>query len=104
MGVKGVEVRLHILFYLFIDKVDTELFKGVELKDFKASNIQDTNKVDFLHGWVNQGGVTHVHKVTEETTKDILDDGGCSNSDSSQVLGLVDPLSTNLAFSINDKC
>ena len=59
---------------LFIDKVDTELLKSIELKDLKASNVQDTNEVDFLHGGVNEGAVAHVHQVSEETSKHILDD------------------------------
>ena len=87
---------------LFIDKVDTKLLESVELENLEAGNIQYTNEVDFLHGWVNQGSVTHVHKVTEETTKDILDDGGSSDSDGSQVLSLVDPLSSDLVLGVDE--
>ena len=84
------------LLQLLVTKIDTNLFEGIELKDFEASNIQDTNEVDFLHGRINQGIITHVHQITEETSKDVLDDGGKTNSDRIQVLGLVDPLSSNL--------
>ena len=82
--------------YLFIDKVDAELFKSVELKNLEASNIQHSNEIDLLHRGINQSVVTHVHKVTEESSKDVLDDGRKTNSDSIQVLSLVDPFSSNL--------
>ena len=84
------------LLKLFVDKVDHQLLQGVELKDLESSNVQNTNEVYFLHGGVNQSVVTHVNKVAEETTKDILDDGvdsGCYNSD---VLGLGHPFSADL--------
>ena len=82
--------------HLFVDKVDAKLFKCVEFENLEASNIQDTNEVDFLHGRINQGIITHVHQITEKTSKYVLDDGGKTNSDCIQVLGLVDPLSSNL--------
>ena len=82
--------------HLFVDKVDAKLFKCIELENLEASNIQDTNEVDFLHGRINQGIITHVHQITEETSIDVLDDGGKTNSDRIQVLGLIDPLSSNL--------
>ena len=91
-----------MIFYLFIDKVDAKLFKCIEFENFKTSNIQDTNEVDFLHGGVNQGVIAHVNEVSEQTTKDVLDDGRDSNSDSSQVLGLVDPLSADLVLGIDE--
>ena len=40
------------LLKLFIDEVDTDLFKGVELEDFKAGDVQHADEGDLLHGWV----------------------------------------------------
>ena len=34
------------LLELFVTEVDTDLFKGVELKNFKASNVEDADEVD----------------------------------------------------------
>ena len=82
--------------YLFIDKVDAKLLKSVELENLETSNIQNTNEVDLLHGGINQGVITHVNKVSEESSENVLDDGGQTNRDSIQVLGLVDPFSSNL--------
>ena len=82
--------------HLFVDKVDAKLFKCVEFKNLKTNNIQDTNEVDFFHGGINKCVVTHVHKVSEETAKDILDDWANSNIDSIYILGLVNPFSSNL--------
>ena len=53
------------LLKLFITEIDTNLLKGVELKDFKTSNIQHTNKVDFLHSWINEGSVAKINKPHE---------------------------------------
>ena len=70
-----------IRIYLFIDKVDTKLFKSVELKNLEASNIQDTDEIDFLHCRINQGAITHVNKISEKSSKDVLDDGRKTDSD-----------------------
>ena len=85
-----------IRIYLFIDKVDAKLFKSVELENLKTGNIEDTDEVDFLHGWVKESAVTHVHQVAEEATKDILDDRSTSDGNSVQILGFVHPFGTNL--------
>ena len=42
---------VHLL-KLLIDKVDTDLFKGVKLEDLEAGDVQHTNEGDLLHGWV----------------------------------------------------
>merc|ERR1711963_764684 len=41
------------LLQFLIDKVDGNLFIAIVFKDLKASNIQDSAKVDFFHGFVN---------------------------------------------------
>ena len=84
------------LLQFFVYQVDTDLFKSVELKDLKTGNIEYTNKVDFLHCRVNEGGVTHVNNVSEETTVNILDDRSSTHFTGVHVLGLAHPLGTNL--------
>ena len=51
--------------YLFIDIVDTDLLKTIVVKDFKTSNVKNSNISDFLHGWINQSLVTLVHNNPE---------------------------------------
>ena len=44
-------VITHLLQF-FIDKVDTDLLKRIELKNLEAGNVQHTNEGDLLHCWV----------------------------------------------------
>ena len=55
------------LLQLLVTKVDTDLFKGVKFEDLKTSNIQNSNEIDFLHGWINQGAVTQVNQPHEQS-------------------------------------
>ena len=89
------------LLELLVDKVDAKLLKSVEFENLETGNIQHTNKVDLLHGGVNEGSVTHVHQVSEETTVDVLDDGGGADSNGSQILCLVDPLCSDLVLGVD---
>ena len=84
------------LLQLLVTEVDTDLLEGVELEYLEASNVEDTDKVDFLHGGVDESAVAHVHQVTEQSAEDVLDDGGSPHGDGCQVLSLVDPLCPNL--------
>ena len=104
---KHKHVVVEELLQLFIDKVNAKLFKCVELKDLKPSNIQHTDEVNFLHGGVHKSCVTHVYKVSEETTKAILDDGSGADHYRVHILGLVHPFCANLKdYSFNNiiKC
>ena len=47
----SIEFITHLL-QLLVDKVDADLFKCIELKNLKASNIQHSNEGDLLHCWV----------------------------------------------------
>ena len=84
------------LLQLLVDKVDAELFEGVELEDLEAGNVEDADVVDLLHGGVEEGGVAHVHQVAEHAPEDVLDDGAHAHGARVHVLGLVHPLRANL--------
>ena len=90
------------LLQLLVDKVDTDLLKGVELEDLKTGDIQDTNKVNLLHGGVDESGVAHVHDVSEETAVDVFDDGASTDGNGNEILSLVDPLHANLELGIDE--
>ena len=47
----SIQFIAHLLQFL-VDKVDTDLFKGIELKNLETGNVQHTNEGDFLHCWV----------------------------------------------------
>ena len=96
-------LNAHLLQF-FVDKVDTDLFKGIEFKNLKAGDVQHANEGDLLHCWVagnkkskkkqkyltmfdtdnskysknltclHKSVVAHVYDVTEETPVDVLDD------------------------------
>ena len=89
-------VVIKVLLKFFVHEVNHQLLEGVEIENFKPSNIQHTNVVDFFHGRINQGVVTHVNKVAEETSEDILDDGICTNFNCVDTLGLSNPFHANL--------
>ena len=61
--------------YLFIHIVDANLLKAVVIKDFKSSNIQDTNVCDLLHGWIAKG---HVALINNDSERPLVD--GASNA------------------------
>ena len=48
----------------FVGVVDTQLLEAVDLKDFEASNIQDTNKGG-LGRWLIDSGVNTIHQTTK---------------------------------------
>ena len=47
----SIQFIAHLL-QLLVDKVDTDLFKRIELENLEASNVQHTNEGDLLHCWV----------------------------------------------------
>ena len=86
------------LLQLFVTEVDTNLLKGVVIKNFKPSNVQYTDEVDFFHGRVNQGTVAKIDKPHEETVVH----GSRQSSHSIQalvgILSLEDPFRSDLDF------
>ena len=86
------------LLQLFVTEVDTNLLKGVVIKNFETSNVQYTNEVDFFHGRVNQGTVTKIDEPHEETVVH----GSRQSSHSIQalvgILSLEDPFRSDLDF------
>merc|ERR1719323_898685 len=62
---KGEHVLVKELLQLLVDVVDTDLFKGVEFKNFKSGNVEHTNVVDLLHGWINQSLITLINNNSE---------------------------------------
>ena len=49
------------LLQLLIDVVDTDPLETVVVKDLKASDVEDTDVGDLLHGGVTESLVTLVH-------------------------------------------
>ena len=47
----SIQFIAHLL-QLLVDKVDTDLFKRIELENLEASNVQHTNEGDLLHCWI----------------------------------------------------
>ena len=45
------------LLQLFVDKVDADLFEGVELEDLESSDVEDADERHLLHGWILIGGI-----------------------------------------------
>ena len=55
------------LFHL-IAKVDTKLFKTIEFKDFKTSNVQYSNKDSFLHSFIHKSVITLLHNEVKDSS------------------------------------
>merc|ERR1719312_79080 len=93
---KGEHVLVEELLELLVDVVDTDLLKGVELKNLKTGNIQDTNVGDLLHGRINKGLVTLLNNNSEgslvDSTSNTTDRVGSSGTGGA----LGDPLSSDL--------
>merc|ERR1719394_893571 len=93
---KGEHVLVEELLELLIDVVDTDLLKGVELKNLKTSNIQYTNVGDLLHCRVNQSLITFINNNSEgslvDSTSNTTDRVGSSSTGGA----LGDPLSSDL--------
>ena len=87
---------VEVLLKLFVHKIDHQLFKGIEIENFKSSDIQHPNVVDFFHGWIDQGIVTHVNKISEKAAEDVFDYGIQANLNSVDILGFGNPFCSNL--------
>ena len=86
------------LLELLIDKVDTDLFEGVKLKNFKSGDVEDTNEGDLLHRRIYKSIVAHVDNITEETAIDVLDDGTDADFAGVCILGLAHPFCSDLRY------
>merc|ERR1712012_696277 len=97
---KGEHVLVEELLQLLVDVIDTDLLEAVVVEDLEASNIQDSNVLDLLHGRVNQSLVTLGHDKSEGSLVD-----GASNT-SNRVGGVLtggtlgDPLSADLQLGL----
>ena len=89
-------VVIEELLELLVDKVNGDLLEAIVLKDLKASDIQDSNKVDLLHSGVTEGGVTLDDEPLEDAV--IHGPGDATNSAHGlvNVLTLGDPLCADL--------
>ena len=58
---KGEHVLVEELLQLLIDVVDADLLEAVVVEDLKASDIQDSDVVNFLHRGINQCFIAFVH-------------------------------------------
>jgi len=63
-------VLVEELLQLFIAEVDAKLLKAIVVKDLKSSNIQATNVMNLLHGWINNGLIALVNNESEDTLID----------------------------------
>ena len=62
---KSEHVGVEELLQLFIDVVDTDLFKAIIVKYLKTSNIQYTDVLNLLHGWVRKCFITLFNHKSE---------------------------------------
>merc|ERR1719385_321068 len=83
---------------LLITEVDTDLLKTIIVKDLKASNIQATNVLDFLHGWINQSFITFLNNEPEDKLINFTANTSNRAGSTRARLALGDPLSTDLQF------
>merc|ERR1712241_626617 len=89
-------VLVEELLELLIGKVDTNLLKAIVVKDLKTSNIQATNVLNLLHGWVKEGFITFGHDKGKQTLIDRTANTTNRARSSITSLTLGYPLSTNL--------
>merc|ERR1712223_1721676 len=89
-------VFIEELLELLIGKVNTNLLKAIVVKDLKASNVQATNVLNLLHGWVKEGLVTFGHNEGKETLIDGAPNPTTRAGSSIQSLTLGHPLSADL--------
>ena len=83
------------LLELFVDKVNPQLFEGVEIEDFETGNIQDTDEVISGKSFLIEGQVTLGNKPMEDTSVKSLSHGSNSPGDLVNVLTLGDPFVTD---------
>jgi len=73
---KSEHVLVKELLQLFVDIIDTNLFKTVIVENLEARDVEDTDVLDFLHSWVTEGFVTFFNYNTESTLIDGTSDTG----------------------------
>ena len=91
------------LLELLIAEVDAELLKTIELKDFKSSNVQDTDEDSFLHGVVHKSVVTLFNNEVEDSSIETPGDARHRLVRLVAVLTLGDPLSSNLDLGLAER-
>jgi len=95
-------VLIEELLQFFIGKVNANLLKTIVVKDLKASNIQASDVLNFLHAGVNQSHVASVNNEAENTLIDRSTDtrhrAGCSGTS----LTLRDPLGSDLELRLTE--
>merc|ERR1739848_277999 len=93
---KHKHVLIEKLLEFLISEIDTKLFKSIVVKDFKASNIQASNILNFLHGRINKGKITFINNKTEDILKNLTANTRDRASCSSTSLALGNPFCANL--------
>merc|ERR1712024_214031 len=89
-------VLVEELLELLITEVDTNLFKTIVVKDLKTSNVQATNVLHLLHGWVKKCFITLLHNETEQVLIDLTANTRDRAGSHGTSLTLGYPFSTNL--------
>merc|ERR1719433_968917 len=93
---KHKHVLIEKLLEFLISKINTKLFKSIVVKDFKPSNIQASNILNLLHGWVNKSKITFINNETEDILKNLTTNTRDRASSSSTSLTLGNPFCANL--------
>ena len=88
------------LLELLVDVVDTDLLEAVVVEDLEASDIEDTNVLDFLHAGVDESLVTFLHNNPEGSLVDGTSD--TSNRVGGVLAGvaLLNPLGSDLQLGL----
>merc|ERR1711963_733535 len=97
---EGEHVGVEELLQLLVDVVDTDLLEAVVVEDLEASNIQDTDVLDLLHGGVDKSLVTLLNDNPEGSLVDGTSDTGHRVGGIGTGGALADPLGTDLQLGL----
>merc|ERR1712223_2174190 len=95
-------VLVEELLELLITEVDTNLFKTIVVKDLKTSNVQATNVLHLLHGWVKKCFITLLHNETEQVLIDLTANTRDRAGSHGTSLTFGYPFSTNLQLRLTE--
>merc|ERR550539_1077955 len=99
---EGEHVGVEELLELLVDVVDTDLLEAVVVENLEASDIEDTNVLDFLHGGVDESLVTFLHNNPEGSLVDGTSDTGHRVGSVLTGGALAHPLGTDLQLGLTE--
>jgi len=97
-------VLIEKLLKFFIAEIDANLLEAIVVKDLKASNIQTTNVMNFLHRYINNGFIAFVNNESEDTLIDRSANTRDRAGSTGTGLSLRNPLSSDLELRLAKIC